>query len=146
MSRDHETTVVAVDTPEQVARKSDVIVTATTSNTPVFDGSMVKPHCHVNTIGSSTPEAREVDTELVKKSRVVVDSRAQALATYGDIIRPVREGAIRESDIMELGEILIGKTKILPGDGPTLFKAGGLAVLDATITDYLVNQLSGTIS
>jgi alanine dehydrogenase len=145
MSRDPATTVVAADTPEQVARESDVIVTATTSDTPVFDGSMVKPAVHVNAIGRATPEGREVDTELVKKSRVVVDSRPQALATYGDIIRPIREGAIRESDLMELGEILTGKTKIRPVDGPTLFKAGGLAVLDATITDYIVNHMSRTI-
>jgi len=142
MSQDHAATVVAADTPEQVARGSDVIVTATTSDTPVFNGSMVQSGVHVNAIGRATPEGREVDTELVKKSRVVVDSRAQALATYGDIIQPIREGAIRESDLMELGEILIGKTKIRPLGGPTLFKAGGLAVLDATITDYVLNQLS----
>jgi ornithine cyclodeaminase/alanine dehydrogenase-like protein (mu-crystallin family) len=142
MSRDHAATVVAADTPEQVARESDAIVTVTTSDTPVFEGSTVKPEAHVNAIGRSTPEGREVDTELVKKSRVVVDSRPQALATYGDIIEPIREGAIRESDILELGDILIGKTKILPAGGPTLFKAGGLGVLDATITDYIIKQVS----
>jgi alanine dehydrogenase len=143
MSRDHGIAVVAADSPERVARESDVIVTATTSDTPVFDGSLVKAGSHVNTIGSATPEAREVDTELVKRSRVVVDSRAQALTTYGDIIGPIREGAIRESQILELGEILIGKTKrVHPAGDLTLFKSGGLAVLDAVITDYILRQLS----
>jgi len=143
MSRDHGIPVVAADPPERVARESDVIVTATTSDTPVFDGSLVKPGSHVNAIGSATPEAREVDTELVKKSRVVVDSRPQALTTYGDIIGPIREGTIRESEILEVGEILTGKMKVVRSTADlTLFKSGGLAVLDAMITDYILRQLS----
>ena len=147
MSRDNGIPVVASDSPGRVARESDVIVTATTSDTPVFDGSLVKPGSHVNAIGSATPEDREVDTELVKRSRMVVDSRPQALTTYGDIIGPIREGAIRESEILELGDILIGKTKVVhrPGD-LTLFKSGGLAVLDATTTDYILRQLTRTHS
>jgi len=142
-ARDHEIPVVAADSPGRVAKESDVILTATTSETPVFDGSLVKPGSHVNAIGSATPEAREVDTELVMKSRVVVDSRPQALTTYGDIIGPIREGTIRESEILELGEILTGKMKVVHSTADlTLFKSGGLAVLDAMITDYILRQLS----
>jgi len=142
MSRDLGITVVTSDSPERVARESDVIVTATTSNTPVFDGSLVKAGSHVNAIGSATPEAREVDTKFAKRSRVVVDSIAQALATYGDIIGPIREGAIRESEILELGEILNGKMKVVHrASDVTLFKSGGLAVLDAMITDYVLGKL-----
>ena len=142
-ARDHEIPVVAADSPGRVAKESDVILTATTSDTPVFDGSLVKPGSHVNAIGSATPEAREVDTELVMKSRVVVDSRPQALTTYGDIIGPIREGTIRESEILELGEILTGKMKVVHSTADlTLFKSGGLAVLDAMITDYILRQLS----
>ena len=142
-ARDHEIPVVAADSPGRVAKESDVILTATTSDTPVFDGSLVKPGSHVNAIGSATPEAREVDTELVMKSRVVVDSRPQALTTYGDIIGPIREGIIRESEILELGEILTGKMKVVHSTADlTLFKSGGLAVLDAMITDYILRQLS----
>ena len=142
-SRDHEIPVVAADSPGRVARESDVIVTATTSDIPVFEGSLVKAGSHVNAIGSATPEAREVDTALVKRSRVVVDSRAQALTTYGDIIEPIREGSIRESEILELGEAIIGRKRVVMRDGDlTLFKSGGLAVLDATITDHILRQLS----
>jgi len=143
MSRDHGIAVVAADSPGRVARESDVIVTATTSDAPVFDGSLVKPGSHVNAIGSATPEAREVDTELVKRSRVVVDSRRQALTSYGDIIGPIREGAIRESEMLDLGEILIGKTETVHRVGDlTLFKSGGLAILDAMITDHILRQPS----
>ena len=142
MSRDHGIPVVAADSPRRVARESDVMVTVTTSDTPVFDGRLVKPRSHVNAIGSATPEAREVDNELVKKSTVVVDSRKQALETYGDIIRPIREGAIRESEILELGEILNRKMKVVHrASDVTLFKSGGLAVLDAMITDYVLGKL-----
>jgi len=142
-ARDHEIPVVAADSPGRVAKESDVILTATTSDTPVFDGSLAKPGSHVNAIGSATPEARAVDTALVMKSRVVVDARPQALTTYGDIIGPIREGTIRESEILELGEILTGKMKVVHSTADlTLFKSGGLAVLDAMITDYILRQLS----
>src|SRR5207247_9793961 len=108
-----------------------------------FDGSVVKGGSQVTAIGRATLEAREVDTALVKRSRVVIDSRAQALTTYGDIIEPIREGSIRELEILELGEIIIGRKRVVLRDGdPTVFKSGGLAVLDATITDHILRQLA----
>ena len=143
MSREGKAKVETARTPDQVARESDVIVTATTSETPVFDGKLVKSGSHVNAIGSASPDAREVDTSLVKRSRLVVDSRAQALETYGDIIIPMREAVIRGSGILELGDVLIGKRKMMDGDRDvTLFKSGGLAVLDAMVTDYVLEMMS----
>src|SRR6266851_7035572 len=87
----------------------------------------------VNAIGAAEPDAREVDTELVKRSILVVDSRAQGLSTYGDIMIPIREKVIEETHIRaELGELLARNSSIswAPND-ITLFKSGGLAVLDA---------------
>ncbi len=143
MSRDRRIQVVAADSPDRVAKEADVIVTATTSASPVFNGHLVKAGSLVNAIGSATPEAREVDTELVRRSKVVVDSRAQARATYGDIIIPIRKRSIRESEILELGEVLTKKLKkSSPVRDTTLFKSGGLAVLDAIITDHVLESLS----
>jgi ornithine cyclodeaminase/alanine dehydrogenase-like protein (mu-crystallin family) len=134
--------VEAASSPDQVAEESDVIVTATTSGTPVFDGNLVKPGSHVNGIGSASPEARELDTALLKRSKLVVDSRAQALTTYGDVMKPIKEGAIRESSILELGDLLDGKSQLAGTAGDiTLFKAGGLAVLDAKVTNYIIETM-----
>jgi len=142
MSRYSEISVEATDSGGTVAKEADVIVTVTTSHTPVFNGRLVRAGSHVNAVGSATPEAREVDTTLIRKSSIVVDSRSQALATYGDIIKPIKEGAIREKDVHELGGLLTRKsTKVRDTEEITLFKSGGIAVLDAVIADYIVRAL-----
>src|SRR6266849_2983553 len=145
ISRDYEVETLPADSPEQVVKQSDLIVSATTSHTPLFKGELVKKGTHVNAIGAAEPDAREVDAELVKRSVLVVDSRAQALSTYGDIMIPMRENAIEETHIRaELGELLAKKRSISRGPNDiTLFKSGGLAVLDAVAADYIVSHVEG---
>jgi alanine dehydrogenase len=145
ISRDCKVETVAVDSPEEVVKESDVLVTATTSHTPLFNGELVKNGTHVNAIGASEPDSREVDTSLVRRSILVVDSRVQAISTYGVIMIPIREKAIEGSHIRaELGDLLTKKHTLSrdPND-VTLFKAGGLAVLDAVAADYIVSQVQG---
>jgi ornithine cyclodeaminase/alanine dehydrogenase len=145
ISRDYEVETLPADSPEQVVKQSDLIVTATTSHTPLFKGELVRKGTHVNAIGAAEPDAREVDAELVKRSVLVVDSRAQALSNYGDIMIPIREKMIEETHIRaELGELLAKKRSISWDlHAITLFKSGGLAVLDAVAADYIVSQLEG---
>jgi len=145
ISRDYELETLPADSPEQVVKRSDLIVTATTSHTPLFKGELVKKATHVNAVGAAEPGAREVDTSLVKRSILVVDSRAQAISTYGDIMIPMRENAIEETHIRaELGELLAKKRSISRGPNDiTLFKSGGLAVLDAVAADYIVSHVEG---
>src|SRR5438309_6526437 len=98
---------------EEVARKSDALVLATSSRVPLFNGSIVPLGNHVNAIGSALPNSREMDTTLVKRSVIVVDSMEQAVATYGDIRIPLKEKAITRSHIMgELGELLLNPSII----------------------------------
>ncbi len=115
-------------------RGADLVVAATTSASPVFDGRDVEPGAHVNGVGSYTPEMREVDSALVERSRVVVDSRAGALAEAGDLLAPLREGRLREAEIAELGEVVSGTR---PGrtspEQITFFKSVGNAVQDAAV-------------
>jgi len=143
ISRDNNIEASAANSPEEVVIESDVIVTATTSHIPLFKGELVKNGSHLNAIGAAEPDAREVDTTLVKRSILVVDSREQALSTYGDIIVPIREKAIEGAHIRaELGELLAEKRSISRGfDDVTLFKSGGLAVLDAMAVDYIMSQI-----
>ncbi len=143
LSRDFGVETLSADSPEKVVRQSDLLVTATTSHTPLFKGELVKNGSHVNAIGAAEPDAREVDTSLVKRSILIVDSREQAISTYGDIIVPIREKAIEDTHIRaELGELVAEKRSISRGTNDiTLFKSGGLAVLDAMAADYIMSQI-----
>ena len=138
----HKVPISAASSAEDVARNSDVLVLATSSPVPLFKGSAVRPGSHVNAIGSGLPTRREVDTALIKRSTLVVDSKAQAFASYGEILIPLKAGAITKSHVKaELGELLLHPSKIQRREKDiTVFKAGGLSVLDAVFADYLVSR------
>lgn len=125
---------VATD-PRDAASWADVIVTATTSTTPVFDGRYLEAGVHINAMGAHSPDAREIDTATLirARGRIVLDSKEACMAEAGDILIPMVEGAIRGSDIFgELGEILEnGKAVRRSAKEVTLFKSVGVAVQDA---------------
>lgn len=117
----------------EAIRAADIICTATTSTTPVFNGRDLKPGTHINAVGSYTPHMQEVDITTIQRSLIIVDSRESVLAEAGDLLVPLHNGAIIESDIhAELGEIIAGtKDGRTTPDQITYFKSCGLAVQDA---------------
>ena len=84
---------------EGCVRRSDVIVTATTSKTPVFHGDAVAEGSHVIAIGAYRPDAREVDSSLASRASIFVDSREAALEEAGDILIPLSEGKLPRDPI-----------------------------------------------
>lgn len=123
--------------PSAALRGADIVIAATTSATPVFDGSKIEPGTHVNGIGSYSPEMREVDAALIARATVVVDAREAALAEAGDLLIPMRRGRFAAEDVhAELGEI-VNSTR--PGrrsaDEITFFKSVGVAAQDVAIAD-----------
>jgi alanine dehydrogenase len=129
------------ESAEAAVREADVVCTATTSRTPVFDGAALRAGVHVNGVGSYRPDMRELDlTTLQRADRIVVDQREAALEEAGELIHALAEGAIPRSALTtELGEVVAG-TK--PGrerpDDITLFKSVGNAVQDAAVAQAIV--------
>jgi len=125
--------IETANSPEVVVKKSEIIATATTSRTPVFDGRLLREGTHINAIGSFKPDAREIDDVAILRSKVVVDLRDATLSEAGDIVIPLKANVISETHIYaEIGEIVTGK-KLgrISDDEVTLFKSVGLGVQDA---------------
>jgi ornithine cyclodeaminase/alanine dehydrogenase-like protein (mu-crystallin family) len=127
--------IQVVDSPAEAVRGADIVVTATTSPVPVFSDADLMPGAHVNAIGAFTPETRELETATIRRAKVVVDSRVAALSEAGDILIPIREGAVSEDQIYaELGEVVLGKK---PGrtdpEEITVFKSVGNAAQDVAV-------------
>ncbi|MCZ2115287.1 MAG: ornithine cyclodeaminase family protein [Anaerolineae bacterium] len=136
------TDVRIAKTPREAVAEADVICTATTSRTPVFDGHDLKPGAHVNGIGSYTPLMQENDLTTVRRARVIVDSFEAVLAEAGDLIIPLNAGDITRDHIAaELGEVIAG---IKPGrtspEQITFFKSVGVAVQDAMAAKIILRN------
>ena len=116
-----------VSTPQEVVENADIVLCATTSATPLFDGNDLQPGTHITAVGTFVPEKREVDTTTIRRSdRIVVDSREACVEEAGDLIIPNAEIDA------EIGEILNGDKSGRQSDSEiTFFKSVGVAVQDA---------------
>jgi alanine dehydrogenase len=130
----------------QAVREADVICTATTSREPVFDDDDVQPGTHINGVGSFTPVMQEVPAATVARSIVVVDQMEPALEEAGDLIIPLREGAIaREHLWRELGHVASGGHEgRTSADDITYFKSVGNAVQDMAVGRFAFEQAQMT--
>ncbi len=118
--------VILADSPQAAVAQADIVLAATTTTTPLFDGNDLKPGTHVTGVGSFTPQMQEIDANTVRRARVVVDQRAAAMAEAGDII--IGQAVIDA----EIGEIINGDKPGRQNDEEiTFFKSVGLAVQDA---------------
>jgi ornithine cyclodeaminase/alanine dehydrogenase-like protein (mu-crystallin family) len=107
---------------EAAVRGADVVVTATSSREPILKGEWLKPGAHVNAVGASRPDWRELD-DAAMRNVVIVDSYEGARKEAGDVILS------SATPFAELGEILNGTKRVEPG-ATTVFKSLGMAVED----------------
>ncbi|MGL5012366.1 MAG: ornithine cyclodeaminase family protein [Paracoccaceae bacterium] len=127
---------VADDLQAAVAR-ADIICTATMATTPVVLGDWLQPGQHLDLIGAYKPGMREVDDTAMARARVFVDSRATTLHHIGDLIDPLKSGAISEGDIVadyyDDPALFVRQSD----DDITICKNGGGAHLDLMTADYI---------
>ncbi|HYP24089.1 MAG TPA: ornithine cyclodeaminase family protein [Actinomycetota bacterium] len=115
--------------PGDVAR-ADVVCTCTTSATPLFDGSLLRPGTHVNAVGAYKPAARELDDATIRRAAVYVEDRDAALAEAGDVVQPIESGALDPASIRDLRELI---AEGRPDADVTVFKSVGLASEDLAV-------------
>ena len=129
---------------------ADIVTCATTSATPVFDGRDVRPGTHVDAVGAFRPGTRELDTGLVRRAHVVVDTYEGAWEEAGDLLIPIKAGAISRRHVRaELAELVSRKKGGRPSrEAVTLFKSVGFALEDTATArlayDRAVAQRVGT--
>lgn len=119
-------------------KQADVICTATTARSPVFNDTDVQPGTHINGIGAFTPEMQELPPQTVARAVVVVDQVDAALAEAGDLIKPLEAGRIDRVHVRrELGRLVSGEERGRENDEQiTLFKSVGNAVQDVTVAQW----------
>jgi thiomorpholine-carboxylate dehydrogenase len=129
--------VDAAASAEEAVRGADVVVTATTSPTPVLSGEWLSPGAHINAVGAPRPDWRELDDEVLRRAKVYVDSREAAMKESGDVI------AAREV-LAEIGEVISGAEQgRRSAEEVTLFKSLGLAVEDVATAELVYRNALG---
>lgn len=126
----------------RVLPRADVVVTATTATSPVFDGSLVADRAVVAAVGAFEPATRETDDALAARAAFVVESRAAALREAGDLLVPMSSGLVTAADVVaDLGELVRGDVRLPPDDPrPRLFVSVGVAWEDLVVAAAAVDR------
>jgi ornithine cyclodeaminase len=120
---------------QAVLPEAQIVITATTSCVPVFDGKRIQPGTHITAVGAFRKDMQEVDADTVNRALVVVDSRDACMAEAGDIVQA--NARIHA----EIGEIINGKAIGRTSDEEiTLFKSVGLAAQDAAAAAVVLQR------
>ena len=131
--------VKAVETAEEAVRGADVIVVATSSKTPVLRGDWLGPGMHINAVGATRFDWRELDDAALARATIYVDSREAASKESGDIIAA---GSV----FAEIGEVINGtKPGRTSDEQVTLFKSVGVAIEDIVAADLVYRNSKETI-
>jgi alanine dehydrogenase len=135
-----ETGAIPMDSARSAVRGADVVLTVTSSNTPVIENDWVDDGTHVISVGGCLPTCREIDPALTARARLIVDSRAAALRESGDVVMGIAEGRFTADHIeAELGELPVRRNR----REVTMFKSLGLAVEDLFAAHLVLMKARG---
>jgi ornithine cyclodeaminase/alanine dehydrogenase-like protein (mu-crystallin family) len=123
---------------DRLGAESDVVITITSSFSPILKASQVRPGTHLACMGTDTNGKQEVETELVAMSSNFTDEIAQA-AVIGECQHAISAGLINQDDLIELGAVINGDH---PGrvseQQITLFDGTGVGLQDLAIASKVV--------
>jgi alanine dehydrogenase len=129
-----EFSVQAATSAKEAVRGADVIVVATSATEPILRGDWLASGVHINAVGATRPNWRELDDEVLRRATIYVESREPALKESGDVIAAGKEP-------IEIGEVIAGKQNgRVSSNQVTLFKSVGVAVEDVTAADMVYRK------
>lgn len=141
--------VRACDSARAAVEGAHIVVTATSSATPVLEPEWLAPGTHINAVGACLPHTKELDTATVARAGFYADSRESVLAESGDYLLAAAEGAIGPEHIRaEIGDLLAGTAPDQGRRNPaeiTIFESLGLAIEDlaAAVAAYHAARETG---
>lgn len=145
-----------VSSPKEAVQGVDIILSATNSSVPVFDGNWLEPGVHVTSIVGSNvglvkggfikAKRREIDDATLSRSDVIgIASVQQAIQDeQGDIFDPVERGIIRWEQLIEISQIMVGKKEgRTKAEQITLFKNNaGQGVADVALGALVLRKVA----
>jgi len=133
--------LVPVNTVKDCVCEADIVVTITPSRRPLVKRDWVKPGTHINAIGADAPGKQELDPQILRDAKVVIDDTTQAIHG-GEINVPIAKGRFHPRMIhATLGDVLLGRAPGRTKSGElTVFDSTGIAVHDVALGYDIVQQ------
>ena len=124
--------VLVADSVREAVTGADVVCTVTSAREPVLHGDWLEPGMHLNLVGSSNADAREVDDLVVQRGRLFVDYVPSTLDQAGEFLHARQAGLVEDSHIIaELGAVLDGVARGRRDEREiTVYKSLGIAAQD----------------
>jgi len=140
MSSELQIEVRPVDRPQEAAEELPIVVTATTSREPVFDGNWLAEGALVCAVGSNWLNKAEIDATVVRRAdNIVCDSIKACQIEAGDFVDAIEKGIFDWSRAVDLADVVAGKaTGRNTRESITLFKSVGLAIEDVAMAGKLL--------
>ncbi|MFC3907466.1 ornithine cyclodeaminase family protein [Legionella dresdenensis] len=140
-SIEHQYDVLICDTISEAVKSADIICSATNSTEPLIHLKELKPHAHINAIGSHSRAMMEIAPEVLERSVVIADQLQAALAESGEIIAAIEQNRLKPDAIIEFGNWLLHKKEDYKNK-LTVFKSVGLAIQDIAVADEVYKNAS----
>lgn len=127
--------VIPVHSPEEAAAEKDIVICATSSPVPLFDGHVLSEGTHLNVIGSNFLTKTEIDVTTIRRADYIVcDSREACKLEAGDFVPALEDGSLDWVRVHELADVVHGRqTGRAHAEDITLFKSVGLALEDLAV-------------
>jgi ornithine cyclodeaminase/alanine dehydrogenase-like protein (mu-crystallin family) len=138
MAKQLQLEVIAVEDPRQAVEGLPIVVTATSSREPVFDGAWLTPAALVCAMGSNQWRKAEIDRETVRRAAAVCDSIDACRGEAGDFAASLESGEFTWDAAVELRDVVAGKRNPRVTDNIVLFKSVGLALEDVALGGKLL--------
>jgi ornithine cyclodeaminase len=137
--------LMACTSAREAVIDADVICTVTSSPERVLEGAWLREGAHINAVGASTANTREIDSDAAARAHIFIDSIEGASHEAGDLLIPLREGRIAgPATWTTLGSVVSGRAAGRTRDRDiTLFKSLGLAVEDAAAASVVARRVGG---
>jgi alanine dehydrogenase len=125
--------VIVASSKKEAVEQADILITTTRGKGDLVEADWVKPGTHIVAIGTDQRGKQELDPELFRNAKIVVDSIAQC-TEKGETWHPLNRNIIAKDDIhSEIGEILSGRKPGRESDEEiTIFDSTGMAIQDNT--------------
>lgn len=134
--------LAVADDLETAVKRADVVCSATMATQPLIKGEWLQPGQHIDLIGAYKPGMREVDDTAMARARIFVDNRDTTLHHIGELIEPLKSGAITEASIVADFYDDPALYTRRSDDEITIAKNGGGAHLDLMTASYIAAMWS----